>query len=107
MTKKPNMTLEKRIKALVATNSMKSRESFFKRLAYKIYAYRDSDGESLGVVKDFTQFENKNVIVKGCGKYPIPESVFVDFSVKLQSFAKNIMFGEACSAVPLFKKPKK
>jgi len=58
MTKKPNMTLEKRIKALVATNSMKSRESFFKRLAYKIYAYQDSDGEDVGVVKDFTQFEN-------------------------------------------------
>ena len=58
MTKKSNMTLEKRIKALVATNSMKSRESFFKRLAYKIYAYQDSDGEDVGVVKDFTQFEN-------------------------------------------------
>lgn len=55
---------------------------------------------------DFTQFQDKNVIVKGCGKHPIPESVFVDFSVKLQGFAKNIMFGEACSAVPLYKKPK-
>lgn len=53
---------------------------------------------------DFTQFNDKNVIVKGCGKHPIPESVFVDFSVKLQAHAKNIMFGEACSAVPLFKK---
>ena len=55
---------------------------------------------------DFTQFEDKNVIVKGCGKYPIPESVFVDFTVKLQSYAKNIMFGEACSAVPLYKRAK-
>ena len=53
---------------------------------------------------DFSQFNDKNVIVKGCGKYPIPEAVFVDFSVKLQNHAKNIMFGEACSAVPLFKK---
>jgi Protein of unknown function (DUF2480) len=55
---------------------------------------------------DFTQFQDKNVIVKGCGKHPIPESVYVDFSVKLQPYAKNIMFGEACSAVPLYKKPK-
>ena len=55
---------------------------------------------------DFTQFQDKNVIVKGCGKHPIPESVFVDFSIKLQEHAKNIMFGEACSAVPLYKKPK-
>jgi len=55
---------------------------------------------------DFTQFEDKSVIVKGCGKHPIPEAVFVDFTIQLQSYAKNILFGEACSAVPLFKKPK-
>ncbi len=55
---------------------------------------------------DFSTYEGKNVIVKGCGKYPIPESVIVDFSVKLQKYAKNIMFGEACSAVPLFKRRK-
>lgn len=53
---------------------------------------------------DFSQFYDKNVIVKGCGKHPIPESVFVDFTYRLQNHAKNIMFGEACSAVPLYKK---
>lgn len=53
---------------------------------------------------DFSQFADKNVIVKGCGKYPIPESVFVDFTYRLQNVANNIMFGEACSAVPLFKR---
>lgn len=55
---------------------------------------------------DFTQFQDKSVIVKGCGKYPIPEAAFVDFTIKLQRFAKNIMFGEACSSVPLFKRKK-
>ena len=60
----------------------------------------------LFLVLDFSQFEDKRIIVKGCGKHPIPESVFVDFSVKLQAYAKNIMFGEACSAVPLYKKMK-
>ncbi|TXB64001.1 DUF2480 family protein [Vicingus serpentipes] len=53
---------------------------------------------------DFTEFADKNVIVKGCGHHPIPESVFVDFTNRLQDVAKNIMFGEACSAVPLYKK---
>ena len=53
---------------------------------------------------DFSQFENKSVIVKGCGHHPIPESVFVDFTYRLQKVAKNMMFGEACSAVPLYKK---
>ncbi|MCB9335364.1 MAG: DUF2480 family protein [Flavobacteriales bacterium] len=53
---------------------------------------------------DFSLYNDKNVIVKGCGKHPIPESVFVDFTYRLQNHAKNIMFGEACSAVPLYKK---
>ncbi len=53
---------------------------------------------------DFKQYQDKNVIVKGCGKYPIPEAVFVDFTYRLQNVAKNIMFGEACSAVPLYKR---
>lgn len=53
---------------------------------------------------DFTQYDNKNVIVKGCGKNPIPESVFVEFTNRLQDHARKIMFGEACSAVPLYKK---
>ena len=55
---------------------------------------------------DFTQFQDKNVIVKGCGNHPIPDSVFVEFTIKLQDYAKNILFGEACSAVPLYKKSK-
>lgn len=53
---------------------------------------------------DFTEFADKNVIVKGCGHHPIPESVFVDFTYRLQDVAKNIMFGEACSSVPLYKR---
>lgn len=53
---------------------------------------------------DFTIYQDKSVIVKGCGKFPIPESVFVDFTYRLQEYAKTIMFGEACSAVPLFKR---
>lgn len=52
---------------------------------------------------DFSQYQQKSVIIKGCGKYPIPETVFVDFAVKVQGFAKSILFGEACSSVPVFK----
>ena len=55
---------------------------------------------------DYSIYQDKNIIVKGCGKHPIPEAVVVDFFVKLQTYAKSIMFGEACSAVPLYKKPK-
>lgn len=46
----------------------------------------------------------KPVIIKGCSNKPIPENAFILFSQKLQPIAKSIMYGEACSAVPLFKK---
>ena len=55
---------------------------------------------------NFKQYKDTIIIVKGCGKYPIPETVFVDFAIHLQAYAKSIMFGEACSAVPLYKKGK-
>lgn len=53
---------------------------------------------------DFSQYHQKNVIVKGCGKHPIPETVFINFTLQLQQHAKNIMFGEACSSVPIYKR---
>lgn len=48
-------------------------------------------------------FIGKPVIIKGCSTKPIPESAFVAISQKLQPIARSIMYGEACSAVPLFK----
>lgn len=53
---------------------------------------------------DFSQYHQKNVIVKGCGKHPIPETVFIDFLIRTQQVAKNILFGEACSSVPVYKR---
>ncbi len=53
---------------------------------------------------DYTLFNNKPVILKGCSKKPVPESAYVLAILHLRPFAKSIMYGEACSAVPLFKK---
>jgi len=53
---------------------------------------------------DLTQFQDERVIVKGCSKYPVPTSAFVEFVSKLTPIAKSVMYGEACSTVPLFKK---
>jgi hypothetical protein len=53
---------------------------------------------------DFSIFDNAPVILKGCAKKPVPNQVYVEALQYLQPFAKSIMFGEACSAVPLFKK---
>ena len=56
---------------------------------------------------DFTIFTNKPVIIKGCSKKPVPMSAYILSAQKLQPFAKSIMYGEACSAVPLYKSEKK
>ena len=50
------------------------------------------------------EFKDKMVIVKGCAHKPIPQNAFVLLSQKLQPLAKSIMYGEACSSVPLFKR---
>ena len=55
---------------------------------------------------DYSIFENKPVIIKGCSKKPVPNSAYVLAAQYLQPFAKSIMYGEACSAVPLYKKNK-
>lgn len=53
---------------------------------------------------DYSFIENKPVILKGCSKKPVPNAVYSIAIQKLILHAKSIMFGEACSAVPLFKK---
>lgn len=56
---------------------------------------------------DYSIYENKPVIIKGCSKKPVPMRAYVVAAHYLQPFAKSIMYGEACSAVPLYKAPKK
>ena len=53
---------------------------------------------------DASEFEKKKVIVKGCGHIPLNENLYVAITKKLQTTVSSLMFGEACSAVPVFKK---
>ena len=53
---------------------------------------------------DATEFENKKVIVKGCGQVPLTETLYIAITKKLQNTVSSLMFGEACSAVPVLKK---
>lgn len=52
------------------------------------------------------EFLDKPVIIKGCAHKPIPETAYIQLIEKLQPVVKSIMFGEACSTVPLFKRKK-
>jgi hypothetical protein len=55
---------------------------------------------------DWTEFENRPVVIKGCSIFPIPLFAYGRLISLLQSRAKSLMFGEPCSTVPLYKKPK-
>jgi len=53
---------------------------------------------------DYSKYKDKPIIIKGCSKKPVPESAYLLVTQYLQPIAKSIMYGEACSAVPLYKK---
>lgn len=55
---------------------------------------------------DYSHFKDKPVMIKGCARKPVPESAYVLAMGYLQPIARSIMYGEACSAVPLFKAAK-
>lgn len=55
---------------------------------------------------DWSEFENKKVVVKGCSKVEVPVSVYLEVVRHLQPLVSSLMFGEPCSTVPLFKAPK-
>jgi Protein of unknown function (DUF2480) len=56
---------------------------------------------------DYSAYKNKPVIVKGCSRKPVPTRAYILAATYLQPFARSIMYGEACSAVPLYKESKK
>ncbi|NVK50961.1 MAG: DUF2480 family protein [Cyclobacteriaceae bacterium] len=55
---------------------------------------------------DEKNFQDRPVVVKGCSSIEIPLYAYGKLVQKLQPVAKSLMFGEPCSTVPLYKKPK-
>ncbi len=53
---------------------------------------------------DISSLKDLPIIIKGCSKKPVPKNAYIYLIEKLQPIAKNIMYGEACSSVPLFKR---
>ena len=52
---------------------------------------------------DFSYLEGKRVLVKGCSHAFVSENSYVELVDRLRSVVKSLMFGEACSNVPIFK----
>lgn len=48
-------------------------------------------------------YDQKNIIIKGCSDGSVPDWVYVRLMEVLQPQANRIAYGEACSSVPLYK----
>lgn len=53
---------------------------------------------------EVNEFTDQRLIIKGCGNLPVPRAAFLMLTRKLQPIAKSIMYGEACSTVPIYKR---
>ncbi|NNE26562.1 MAG: DUF2480 family protein [Saprospiraceae bacterium] len=55
---------------------------------------------------DFSSYQEDRVVIKGCSNKPVPASAYAEATHKLKPFAQSIMYGEPCSTVPIFKRPR-
>ncbi len=53
-----------------------------------------------------TQYEGQRIVIKGCSDKPVPAAAYVELTKHLRPHAQSIMYGEPCSTVPIFKRPK-
>jgi len=56
---------------------------------------------------DVAAYEGKRIVIKGCSAKPVPASAYAELARLLQPYAQSIMYGEPCSTVPIFKRPRK
>ena len=52
------------------------------------------------------EYRDAKLVIKGCGSIPVPTYAYVKIMEKLLPVASSIMYGEPCSTVPLYKRPK-
>jgi hypothetical protein len=78
----------------------------------KGFAIGDFEDLELNIVNvlvdslDLEEFQDRPVVIKGCSSIEIPLYAYGKLVSKLQPISKTLMFGEPCSTVPIYKKPK-
>ncbi|MBC7884415.1 MAG: DUF2480 family protein [Saprospiraceae bacterium] len=55
---------------------------------------------------DYKQYQDQRIVIKGCSNKPVPSYAYAYLTSLLRPFAQSIMFGEPCSTVPIFKRPR-
>ncbi len=82
-----------------------------KPFAYQVFFGNENELKQK-IILDAIQQINPNdyvdarVIVKGCGDIDLTPDAYLNLANKLQPVVKSLMYGEPCSTVPIYKKPK-
>ncbi len=53
---------------------------------------------------DWTKYDDRFVLLKGCSKMDVPADVYMYATKKLMPHVRKLMYGEACSNVPIYRK---
>jgi len=56
---------------------------------------------------DWSLYKNQKVIIKGCTSVPVPTWSYLIIATQLALYANQILYGEPCSAVSIFKRRNK
>ena len=56
--------------------------------------------------EDWSQYHDKIVVIKGCSSKTVPNNAYLIATQRLQDVARKLMYGEPCSSVPLWRRPK-
>lgn len=52
------------------------------------------------------EYRGQRVVIKGCSHKPVPVQAYVELTRVLQPVAQSMLYGEPCSTVPVYKRPK-
>ena len=55
---------------------------------------------------DPNTYTNGKVVIKGCSHKPVPAAAYALLTAKLKPHVRSIMYGEPCSTVPIYKRPR-
>ncbi len=55
---------------------------------------------------DCEKYREQRIVIKGCSDKEVPPSAYASITRKLKPYAQSIMYGEPCSTVPIFKRPR-